>query len=124
MERSPGKNSTTCLSVVIPCFDERNTLLECLERALSIREPELLLEITIVDECSTDRSYEVALELAERNIPINLFLSLGHFTQAKSDVVDRPARYSRPFLGPALNLFQNASLDSGRQRGIKEASHG
>ncbi len=66
MERSPGKNSKTCLSIVVPCFNERNTLRECLERVLSIREPELVLEIIIVDDCSTDGSHAIALELAEK----------------------------------------------------------
>jgi glycosyltransferase involved in cell wall biosynthesis len=66
MERSPGKNSKTCLSIVIPCFNERKTLRECLERVLSIAEPELLLEVIIVDDCSTDGSHAIALELAEK----------------------------------------------------------
>ena len=66
MERGPGKNSKTCLSVVIPCFNERKTLRECVERVLSIRDPELLLEIIIVDDCSTDGSHATALELAEK----------------------------------------------------------
>ncbi len=66
MEKSPEKNSKTFLSVVIPCFNERTTLRECLERVLSIGDSELLLEIIIVDDCSTDGSHAVALELAEK----------------------------------------------------------
>ena len=52
-----------CLSVVIPCFNERRTLRECLERVISIRDSELSLEIIIVDDCSTDGSHAIALEL-------------------------------------------------------------
>jgi dolichol-phosphate mannosyltransferase len=66
MERSAEKDPKTCLSVVIPCFNERKTLRECLERVLSIRDAELLLEIIIVDDCSTDGSHAMALELAEQ----------------------------------------------------------
>ncbi|SPJ15650.1 Glycosyl transferase, family 2 [Syntrophobacter sp. SbD2] len=65
MGREPGKTPKTCLSVVIPCFNERETLRECLERVLSIGDSELSLEIIIVDDCSTDGSDAIALELSE-----------------------------------------------------------
>ena len=66
MERDPGKHPKTCLSVVIPCFNERETLRECLERVLSIGDSELSLQIIIVDDCSTDGSHAIALELSEK----------------------------------------------------------
>jgi len=65
MEKTLGKNCKR-LSVVIPCFNEHRTLRECLERVLSIKDSELLLEIIIVDDCSTDGSHAIALELAEK----------------------------------------------------------
>jgi dolichol-phosphate mannosyltransferase len=64
MERGPGKISQTRLSVVIPCFNERGTLRECVEKVLAIGHSALSLEIVIVDDCSTDGSHAVALELA------------------------------------------------------------
>ncbi|MGO8942171.1 MAG: glycosyltransferase [Syntrophobacteraceae bacterium] len=66
MERDPGKHPKTCLSVVVPCFNERETLRECLERVLSIGDSELSLQIIIVDDCSTDGSHAIALELSEK----------------------------------------------------------
>ncbi len=66
MERDPGKISQTCLSVIIPCFNERETLRECVEKVLAIGHSALSLEIVIVDDCSTDGSHAVALELSEK----------------------------------------------------------
>lgn len=66
MERSSAEKSRTCLSVVIPCFNERETLRQCLERVVAIEDSDLMLEIIIVDDCSTDGSHAIALELAER----------------------------------------------------------
>jgi glycosyltransferase involved in cell wall biosynthesis len=63
MERSAEKNRKTCLSVVIPCFNERRTLRECVEKVLSIGDSDLSLEIIIVDDSSTDGSHAIALEL-------------------------------------------------------------
>ncbi|MGC9964795.1 MAG: glycosyltransferase [Syntrophobacteraceae bacterium] len=66
MQRSGEKNRKTRLSVVIPCFNERGTLRQCVEKVISIGDSELALEIIIVDDSSTDGSYEVAFELLER----------------------------------------------------------
>jgi glycosyltransferase involved in cell wall biosynthesis len=51
------------LSVVVPCYNEEATLGKCVRRALEIQDGSLGLEIIIVDDCSTDRSLEVAREL-------------------------------------------------------------
>lgn len=52
------------LSVVVPCFNEENTLRVCVERVLQIEDPSLDLEVVIVDDGSTDRSVAVAHALA------------------------------------------------------------
>lgn len=73
MERSAGAKSRTCLSVVIPCFNERRTLRECVEKVISIEHSDLSLEIIIVDDCSTDGSHEIALALAEQYPQVVVF---------------------------------------------------
>ena len=50
------------LSVVVPAFNEASTLAEVVQRVLRI---EHLLEVIIVDDCSTDRTADVARELAD-----------------------------------------------------------
>jgi dolichol-phosphate mannosyltransferase len=54
------------LSVVIPCFNEEDTLKKCVERVVALTDHDegLRLEIVIVDDCSNDRSLAIAQELA------------------------------------------------------------
>lgn len=54
------------LSVIIPCYHEESTLRDSVERLLTIQDANLSLEVIIVDDGSTDKSYHIALELAER----------------------------------------------------------
>jgi glycosyltransferase involved in cell wall biosynthesis len=54
-------HSERCLSVVIPSFNERNTLPVIVGKLLALPQ---LLEVIIVDDCSTDGSDEVAQDLA------------------------------------------------------------
>jgi glycosyltransferase involved in cell wall biosynthesis len=55
------------LSVVVPCFNEEKTLMRCVKRVLDIQGESLELEIIIVDDCSTDRSLEIARVLEAQN---------------------------------------------------------
>jgi dolichol-phosphate mannosyltransferase len=55
------------LSVVIPCYNEELTLADCVASVLAIADETLRLELIIVDDCSKDRSLEVARGLAARH---------------------------------------------------------
>ena len=69
-EREPSIMSLPhhTLTLVIPCYNEEATLAHCVERVLELRSDQLKLEIIIVDDCSRDKSLQVAQEL-ERNHP-------------------------------------------------------
>jgi len=56
------------LTLVVPCYNEELTLAYCIERVLELRSEQLKLEVIIVDDCSNDKSLEVAKAL-ERNHP-------------------------------------------------------
>jgi glycosyltransferase involved in cell wall biosynthesis len=56
--------SATDLSVVVPAFNEEKTLASVIEKLLLVRR---LLEIIIVDDCSTDRTHEIAKGLAAQH---------------------------------------------------------
>ena len=54
------------LSIIIPCYNEEKTLEDCVERVLAIEDETLELELIVVDDCSKDKSLEVARRLTER----------------------------------------------------------
>jgi len=55
------------LSIIIPCYNEERTLQECVDRVLAIQDETLALELIIVDDCSRDKSAEIARSLVERS---------------------------------------------------------
>lgn len=53
------------LSVIIPCYNEENTLSRCVERVLELKGAHLDLDIIIVDDASEDDSLDIAKDLSE-----------------------------------------------------------
>ena len=64
------QNKPLKFSIVVPCYNEERTIRRCLQRILSIQNEDLMLEIIVVDDCSTDRSLFLAREMAEQNTEI------------------------------------------------------
>ncbi len=60
------------LSVIIPCFNEEETVSHSVERLLQISDQRVSLEIFIVDDGSTDNSYAIAQELARQHPEVNV----------------------------------------------------
>ena len=61
------RSASACtLTLVVPCYDEEATLALCIDRILKLRSEKLKLEIIIVDDCSRDRSLEIAQKLEEQ----------------------------------------------------------
>jgi dolichol-phosphate mannosyltransferase len=54
------------LSVVVPCYNEERTLEACVDSVLAIQDDTLEIELVVVDDCSSDKSLEVAQRLAQR----------------------------------------------------------
>ena len=60
------------LSVVIPCFNEEQTLATCVDRVLAIQGEGLCVEIIVVDDCSRDRSAAIAEDLVRQHPEVRL----------------------------------------------------
>lgn len=60
------------LSLIIPCYNEENTLTNCVEQCLKLTRHNIQLELVIVDDCSTDKSYAIAQELSQKYEQITL----------------------------------------------------
>lgn len=59
-------------TVVVPCYNEEAMLRQSLEGLLAIQDDQLTLEVIIVDDCSKDKSRQIARELAKENSCITL----------------------------------------------------
>lgn len=65
--------SNTCtLTLVVPCYNEEATLEKCIDRVLKLQSETLQLEIIIVDDCSRDKSLEIAKGLAQQHPEIKV----------------------------------------------------
>lgn len=69
--RMSNKTSTnkklplTSVSIVVPCYNEEATLEKLVHRVLDANTSGLSIELVIVDDCSKDRSFEIASQLAD-----------------------------------------------------------
>jgi glycosyltransferase involved in cell wall biosynthesis len=61
------------LSVIVPCYNEEATLEQCVARVRAIRRDDVALEIIVVDDCSTDRSADIAAQLATQYNDVSVF---------------------------------------------------
>jgi glycosyltransferase involved in cell wall biosynthesis len=69
-----GTNSHFTLSLIIPCFNEENTIEKCVEKVRKINEDQnFALEIVIVNDCSTDKSAEKLSEISKKHPEIKIF---------------------------------------------------
>ena len=55
------------LSVIIPCYNEEGTILTLLDKVLS---QELVGEVIVIDDCSTDRSVELLESVKDRRLVV------------------------------------------------------
>ncbi len=60
------RNSMHKLSVVIPCYNEKDTLAAVVSEVLALKSSELAIEVVIVDDCSKDESLQIARQIEQQ----------------------------------------------------------
>jgi glycosyltransferase involved in cell wall biosynthesis len=62
------------LSLIIPCYNEENTIENCIEKVRKINENrDFALELVVVNDCSTDKSAEKLSEISKKYPEIKIF---------------------------------------------------
>ncbi|MDH3336004.1 MAG: glycosyltransferase family 2 protein [Rhodospirillaceae bacterium] len=60
-----NRQDISTVSIVVPCYNEEATLEKLVRRVMAADSSGLDIELVIVDDCSKDRSFEIATQLAE-----------------------------------------------------------
>lgn len=91
MVRSTSKPS---VSVVIPAYNEQNTILAVVREVLALP---CVVEVIVVDDCSTDRTFEIVSEIASQCSKVTVIRQAANggktnalkagFARTKGDIV-------------------------------------
>jgi glycosyltransferase involved in cell wall biosynthesis len=112
---------TECLSVVVPAYNEEATLVPVIQKLLAIPN---LLEIVIVDDCSKDKTGEIAEGLARSHTNVRVLhhatnsgkteaLKTG-FTATRGDIVivqDADLEYDPSDIGDVIKPILSGEAD-------------
>jgi cellulose synthase/poly-beta-1,6-N-acetylglucosamine synthase-like glycosyltransferase len=94
-ERSPGvPGYEPTISVVVPLFNEGPSIYDTIKSILRADYPREKLEVTVVDDCSTDDSYEHAMR-ASRDFPGMVTVLKNPFNMGKRRGINHAVRESR-----------------------------
>jgi glycosyltransferase involved in cell wall biosynthesis len=130
-----SKENQGCLSVVVPCFNEANTIRELLLKVLA--QP-LVGEVVVVDDGSSDNSVEIALTIQDSRLQIHkkiknegkgsaikqgfALVSLPYVVIQDADLEYNPNEYEaliKPLLqGHADVVYGSRFLSSGARRAV------
>src|SRR5882672_521471 len=91
-----------CLSVVMPAYNERNTLPTIVGKLLAVPQ---LLEVIIVDDCSTDGSDKIASNLA------NAFPQVRYTRHAKNSGKTEALKTGIKLTTGSIVIIQDADLE-------------
>ena len=84
------------LSVVLPCYNESETIGKTIESLLKLDYPKEMIEIILVDDKSSDNSAEVAKRYAEKYKNVRVIVNKGNSGGAAepTNIGVRAAKYN------------------------------
>lgn len=65
-------NEIKKLSIVMPAFNEENTIEDIIKKVLAVRLPRIIKELVVIDDGSEDDTYDIVKRLQKRNKEIML----------------------------------------------------
>ena len=111
-------NKSKSLGVIVPFFNEEKFLNESIERLLKL---DIIDQIILVDDCSTDTSYSIAAEICRNNDKVSITkttanegkgnavkLGLGFITTSHVIIHDADLEY---FPEDIPEMYENVSLE-------------
>ena len=72
MKRKSSMKKKLLVSILIPAYNEEDTLKETVDSVLNLDYPKDKIEIIVVDDCSKDRTWDVLQEICKLNPNINI----------------------------------------------------
>lgn len=96
MEEKNGKTDRKKISVVIPCYNEENSVFEMYDRLTAVFQelPEYDYEIIYADDCSPDSTWDKIVSICEKDQRVKGVHNITNF-------------------GPVRNIFQAVKLGKG-----------
>jgi len=95
------------LSVIIPLFNEAQTIIQILDRVKNVKLKEVTQEVIVVDDCSTDNSFELVSEYQCVNKELNLVICRHEDNRGKGAAIHTGIRKSTG----DLIVIQDADLE-------------
>lgn len=106
-EQSDRRTSEFSLSILIPVFNERASLEKLLDRIVERGAPELARQIVVVDDGSTDGSWEILQDWRQRHPEVNLDICRHETNSGKGAAIRTALAHAR---GEAT-IVQDADLE-------------
>lgn len=118
------KEKIDFVSIIIPCRNEKDFILGCLESLINQDYPKGSLEILVVDGSSEDGTKEIVAEFIKKNQFIRLLDNPNKFTpaglnigikEAKGEVIirmDAHAQYNKDYISQCLKYSNKCGADN------------
>lgn len=81
IEKLPMKSksvNTPLISVIVPCYNKKEYLAQCLDSILA-QKTNFPYKITVIDDCSTDGSYQIAQKYSKKHPHLTLLRNKKNF---------------------------------------------
>jgi len=121
-DHSSGGNSEIKASIIIPAYNEENVIKDCLQSVIKVNYPDSLYEVIVIDDGSTDRTYDIVETYSKNNTNIKLCskenggkasalnYGLKHAEGEYIIVTDADGIVEKNWISKIINRFENHDM--------------